>query len=84
MDKVICCQQGTLVNYDNKRFVIGGGRGIFFYVVNFLHFQVGPKIYGGNKEINTILFLKNNKIRKKPGFILGGKESCFHLVDAFE
>ena len=84
MDKVICCQQGTLVNYDNKRFVIGGGRGIFFYVINFIHFQVESKIYGGNEEINTILFLKKNKIRKKPGFVLGGKERSFHFVDGYE
>ena len=67
MSKVICCQQGTLVNYDNKRFLIGGGRGIFFYVVNFIHFQVESKVYGGNEEINTILVLKKNNIgRKKP------------------
>ena len=84
MNKVICCQQGTLVNYDNKRFVIGGGRGIFFYVINFIHFQVESKIFGGNEEINTILVLKKNKIRKKTGFLLGGKERCFHFVDALE
>ena len=84
MNKVICCQQGTLVNYDNKRFLIGGGRGIFFYVVNFIHFQVESKIFGGNEEINTILVLKRNKIRKKTGFLLGGKERCFHFVDDFE
>ena len=84
MNKVICCQQGTLVNYDNKRFLIGGGRGIFFYVVNFIHFQVESKIFGGNEEINTILVLKRNKIRKKTGFLLGGKERCFHFVDGFE
>ena len=35
INRVLCCQQGTLVNYDNKSFLIGGGRGIFFYVVNF-------------------------------------------------
>jgi WD40 repeat protein len=84
MSKVICCQQGTLVNYDNKRFLIGGGRGIFFYVVNFIHFQVESKVYGGNEEINTILVLKRNKIRKKTGFLIGGKERCFHFVDALE
>ena len=84
MNKVICCQQGTLVNYDNKRFVIGGGRGIFFYVINFIHFQVESKIFGGNEEINTILFLKKNKIRKKAGFLLGGKERCFHFVENLE
>ena len=84
MNKVICCQQGTLVNYDNKRFVIGGGRGIFFYVINFIHFQVESKIFGGNEEINTILVLKKNKIRKKTGFLLGGKERYFHFVDALE
>ena len=84
MSKVICCQQGTLVNYDNKRFLIGGGRGIFFYVVNFIHFQVECKVYGGNEEINTILVLKRNKIRKKTGFLIGGKERCFHFVDDVE
>lgn len=84
MSKVICCQQGTLVNYDNKRFLIGGGRGIFFYVVNFIHFQVETKVYGGNEEINTILVLKRNKIRNKTGFLIGGKERCFHFVDAIE
>ena len=84
MSKVICCQQGTLVNYDNKRFLIGGGRGIFFYVVNFIHFQVESKVYGGNEEINTILVLKKNNIRKKTGFLIGGKERCFHFVDALE
>ena len=84
MSKVICCQQGTLVNYDNKRFLIGGGRGIFFYVVNFIHFQVESKVYGGNEEINTILVLKRNKIRKKTGFLIGGKERCFHFLDALE
>jgi len=60
--KVLCCQQGTLVNYDNKRFLIGGGRGIFFYIVNFINFQVETKIYSGNEEVNTILVLKNNKL----------------------
>ena len=84
MNKVICCQQGTLVNYDSKRFLIGGGRGIFFYVVNFVHFQVETKVYGGNEEINTILVLKKNKFRKRTGFLLGGKELCFHFVDALE
>ena len=80
MDKVICCQQGTLVNYTNKKFLIGGGRGIFFYVVNFIHFQVETKIFGGNEEINTILVLKRSKYIKKKGFILGGKERCFHYL----
>ena len=28
--RVLCCQQGTIVNYNNKTFLIGGGRGIFF------------------------------------------------------
>ena len=84
LNKVICCQQGTLVNYDDKRFLIGGGRGIFFYVVNFVHFQVESKIYGGNEEINTILILKRNKVRKRTGFLLGGKERCFHFVDSYE
>ena len=84
MSKVICCQQGTLVNYDDKRFLIGGGRGIFFYVVNFIHFQVESKVYGGNEEINTILVLKKNNIRKKTGFLIGGKERCLHFVDALE
>ena len=84
MSKVICCQQGTLVNYDNKRFIIGGGRGIFFYVVNFIHFQVETKVYGGNEEINTILVLKKSNIRKKTGFLIGGKELCFHFVDKQE
>jgi len=84
MDKVICCQQGTLVNYTNKKFIIGGGRGIFFFVINFIYFQVESKIYGGNEEINTILVLKRNKIRKKNGFLLGGKERCFHYLDSIE
>ena len=84
MDKVICCQQGTLINYSNKKFLIGGGRGIFFYVVNFIYFQVESKIYGGNEEINTILLLKKNKYRKKNGFLLGGKERCFHYIDEYE
>ena len=84
MDKVICCQQGTLINYSNKKFLIGGGRGIFFYVVNFIYFQVESKIYGGNEEINTILLLKKNKFRKKNGFLLGGKERCFHYIEEYD
>ena len=84
MDKVICCQQGTLINYTNKKFIIGGGRGIFFYVINFIYFQVESKIFGGNEEINTILLLKKNKYRKKNGFLLGGKERCFHYLDEYE
>ena len=84
MNKVICCQQGTLVNYTNKKFIIGGGRGILFFVVNFIYFQVESKIYGGNEEINTILVLKRNKINKKNGFLLGGKERCFHYLDEYE
>ena len=78
--RVLCCQQGTLVNYDNKRFLIGGGRGIFFYVINFIHFQVEARVYGGNEEINTILVLKNNKLIHNGGFIVGGKECCFHYI----
>lgn len=84
MNKVICCQQGTLIKYTNKRFIIGGGRGILFYVVNFIHFQVESKIFGGNEEINTILFLKKNTYRKKNGFLLGGRELKIHFVDDFE
>ena len=84
MEKVICCQQGTLINYSNKKFLIGGGRGIFFYVVNFIYFQVESKIFGGNEEINSILLLKKNKFRKKNGFLLGGKERCFHYVEEKE
>ena len=84
MDKVICCQQGTLINYSNKKFLIGGGRGIFFYVVNFIYFQVESKIYGGNEEINTILLLKKNNFRKKNGFLLGGKERCFHYIEEYD
>ena len=84
MDKVICCQQGTLINYSNKKFLIGGGRGIFFYVVNFIYFQVESKIYGGNEEINTILLLKKNNYRKKNGFLLGGKERCFHYIEEYD
>lgn len=84
MDKVICCQQGTLINYTNKKLLIGGGRGILFYVVNFVHFQVESKIFGGNEEINTILVLRKNKFIKKTGFILGGKERCFHYVSENE
>ena len=84
MDKVICCQQGTLINYSNKKFLIGGGRGIFFYVVNLIYFQVESKIYGGNEEINTILLLKKNKFRKKNGFLLGGKERCFHYIEEYD
>ena len=80
MDKVICCQQGTLVNYDNKHFLIGGGRGIFFFVVNFVNFQVETKVLGNNEEVNSILVLKNNKYIKNGGFIIGGKERSFHYV----
>ena len=60
MERVICCQQGTLVNYDDKRFFIGGGRGIFFYIVNFINFQVEPKIYGKHDENKDvfIMFIK--------------------------
>ena len=72
ISRVLCCQQGTLVNYDNNRFLVGGGRGIFFYVVNFIGFQVEAKIYGGNEEINTILVLKNNKLIHNGGFLVGG------------
>ena len=78
--KVLCCQQGTLVNYDNKRFLIGGGRGIFFYIVNFINFQVETKIYSGNEEVNTILVLKNNKFIYNGGFLVGGKECCFYYI----
>ena len=53
-------------------------------MVNFIHFQVESKVYGGNEEINTILVLKRNKIRKKTGFLIGGKERCFHFLDALE
>ena len=78
--RVLCCQQGTLVNYNNKTFLIGGGRGIFFYVVNFIHFQVEAKIFGGNEEVNTILVLKNNKLIHNGGFIVGGKECSFYYI----
>jgi WD40 repeat protein len=78
--KVLCCQQGTLVNYNNKTFLIGGGRGIFFYVVNFIHFQVEAKIFGGNEEVNTILVLKNNKLIHNGGFVVGGKECSFYYI----
>ena len=80
MDRVICCQQGTLVNYDDRHFLIGGGRGIFFFVVNFVNFQVETKILGNNEEVNSILVLKNNKYIKNGGFIIGGKERSFHYV----
>ena len=42
------------------------------------------KIFGGNEEINTILVLRKNKYIKKTGFILGGKERCFHYVSENE
>lgn len=80
INRVLCCQQGTLVNYDNKTFLIGGGRGIFFYVVNFIHFQVEAKIFGGNEEVNTILVLNNNKFIQNGGFLVGGKECCFYYI----
>ena len=80
INRVLCCQQGTLVNYDNKSFLIGGGRGIFFYVVNFIHFQVEAKIFGGNEEVNTILVLNNNKFIQNGGFLIGGKECCFYYI----
>ncbi len=78
--RVLCCQQGTLVNYNNKKFLIGGGRGIFFYIVNFINFQVEARIYGGNEEINTILVLQNNKFIHNGGFLVGGKECSFHYI----
>ena len=80
LEKVICCQQGTLVNYDNKTFLIGGGRGIFFYIINFIHFQIEAKIYSGNEELNTILVLHNNKLIHNGGFLVGGKECCFYYI----
>lgn len=78
--RVLCCQQGTLVNYNNTKFLIGGGRGIFFYIVNFIHFQVETRIYGGNEEINTILVLQNNKFIHNGGFLVGGKECLFYYI----
>ena len=78
--RVLCCQQGTLVNYNNTKFLIGGGRGIFFYIVNFIHFQVETRIYGGNEEINTILVLQNNKFIRNGGFLVGGKECLFYYI----
>ena len=80
INKVLCCQQGTLVNYNNTKFLIGGGRGIFFYIVNFINFQIETKIYGGCEEVNSILVLKNNKLIKNGGFLVGGKECSFHYV----
>ena len=80
IEKVVCCQQGTLVNYVNKTFLIGGGRGIFFYIVNFIHFQIEAKIYSGNEEVNTILVLQNNKLIHNGGFLVGGKECCFYYI----
>ena len=53
-------------------------------MINFIYFQVESKIFGGNEEINTILLLKKNKYRKKNGFLLGGKERCFHYLDEYE
>ena len=80
INRVLCCQQDTLVNYNNKKFLIGGGRGIFFYVINFIHFQIEAKIIGGNEEVNTILVLKNNKYIKNGGFLVGGKKCCFYYI----
>ena len=80
INRVLCCQQDTLVNYNNKKFLIGGGRGIFFYVINFIHFQIEAKILGGNEEVNTILVLKNNKYIKNGGFLVGGKKCCFYYI----
>ena len=83
ISRVLCCQQGTLVNYNDKTFLIGGGRGIFFYVVNFINFQIEAKIYGGNEEVNTILVLNNNKFIHNGGFLIGGKECCFYYIEEF-
>ena len=80
INKALCCQQDTLVNYNDKQFLIGGGRGIFFYVINFIHFQIEAKIFGGNEEVNTILVLKNNKYIKNGGFLVGGKKCCFYYI----
>ena len=52
----------------------------FFYVVNFIRFQVEAKVYGANEEINSILVLKNNQLIHNGGFLVGGKECCFHYI----
>ena len=83
INKMICCQQGSLVNYDNKRFLIGGGKGIFFFVINFINFQIEAKIYGGNEEVCTILVLQRNKYIHDGGFLIGGKECSFHYISEY-
>jgi WD40 repeat protein len=36
----ICCKPGAMANYNEEKFLIGGPRGIFFYIINFLNFQI--------------------------------------------
>ena len=77
MNNNICCKPGAMINYNDEKFLIGGLRGTFFYIINFLNFQIESKIYGGFDETATILVLKKNNLIHNGGFLIGGKKNVF-------
>ena len=83
MNNHICCKPGAMANYNEEKFLIGGPRGIFFYIINFLNFQIEAKIYEGVDEIATILVLKKNNFIHNGGFLIGGKKKCFYYFSEY-
>ena len=83
MNNHICCKPGAMTNYNDEKFLIGGPRGTFFYIINFLNFQIEAKIYEGVDEIATILVLKKNNFIHNGGFLIGGKQKCFYYFSEY-